>query len=158
MMDHGLSPGDFANMSFLLHTGGPKVLHHFMQVVTKVEDPDSDIVDGSLDPRVTHAMSTLGKYGNVASVSLLSTLQGRMADGLVNMDSQRCLVAGCGPGMGADWLLCNLVRHPAGELDISEKNALDCECCAKLGDIATAIEAKVMVEAGVIFKSAAPAS
>ena len=147
MIDHGLTPADFANMSFLLHTGGPKVLHHFMQVVTKVEDPESDIEDGSLDPRVTHAMDTLCKYGNVASVSLLSTLKGRMSDGLVNMDSQRCLVAGCGPGMGADWLMCNLVRHPAGAQEKATKNVADCAPLAKKACVGAADDTAVAVGA-----------
>lgn len=112
MRQHGIEPAEFSKMSFLLHTGGPKVLHHFMQVVTKVEDPESDIEDGSLDPRVRHAMKTLRHYGNVASVSLLSTIKNRMEEGMeAKIQTQKCLVAGCGPGMGADWCLGELMRH-----------------------------------------------
>ena len=61
-------------------------------------------------------MQTLRKYSYVTFVALLSTPQAHISEGLVTMDSKKCLVTGGGPSMGADRILCDLECARAAQM------------------------------------------
>mmetsp|Transcript_59378 Transcript_59378/g.134413 ORF Transcript_59378/g.134413 Transcript_59378/m.134413 type:complete len:450 (+) Transcript_59378:691-2040(+) len=121
MKRQGITDKDVKEMSFLLHTGGPKVLLHFMSQVYKC--CNEKVCDGSRDRRCAEAMQTLRAFGNIASVSLFSTVRSRMLHGFDSKGAKvPCLVAGCGPGMGADWVMGELIRDPLQPAPISDTN------------------------------------
>jgi len=118
---NSISVGDDPNITFALHTGGPKVLQHFMENVP-VEGLNAEEAKtksrGHQDHRVRDSLETLMGHGNIASVSLFSTIRSRMTSSQSGRPS-KCVLAGCGPGMAAEWLCASL--HQQGVVQYEQE-------------------------------------